>query len=155
MRLKTWHIYVFPQVQQNRLSVSKCRNYAQPTSECQGFFQGSVLQVTPQSQFLTAPCPVSTLLYNSVLPLQECHPHVCNSRGSPNSRGSSQLRWSAGSFCHQSLRPFSPGTSHTQRSITTKQLPANCFTTSSRKPNFLSCADLYCDPIPITRVSQF
>lgn len=53
LRLKRIHLYVFPQVRQNRLSVSKCRNYAQPTIECQSFFQGSVLQVTSQSHFLT------------------------------------------------------------------------------------------------------
>lgn len=37
--------YVFLQVQQNWLSVSKCRNYAQSTGECQSFLQGSVFQV--------------------------------------------------------------------------------------------------------------
>lgn len=137
LRLKRIHLYVFPQVRQNRLSVSKCRNYAQPTIECQSFFQGSVLQVTSQSHFLTcvalicvffifisyqleawwlytsATCPVSMFLCNSVLSLQECHPNVCDRRGSLNSRGPPQLRRSTGSFCHQSLRSFSLGTSQT------------------------------------------
>ncbi len=49
----------------------------------------------------------------SLLSLQECHQHVCNSRGSFNSAGPRQLRRSAGGFCHQSVWPFSAGTPHT------------------------------------------
>lgn len=51
-----------PQVQQNWLSVSKCRDYAQPTSERQNFFQGSVLQVTFQSLMVGCECSLSAVL---------------------------------------------------------------------------------------------
>lgn len=120
--------YVFLQVQQNWLSVSKCRNYAQSTSECQSFLQGSVFQV--MLHFLAHAASIwSHFHFTSALwliavchlhlahclcfcpPPQERRPHVCNRRGSPHSTGPHQLRWSAGGFRHQSVWSFSPGMS--------------------------------------------
>lgn len=112
--INLWCMFVFLQVQQNWLSVSQCRYYAKSTAECQSVFQGSVLQVKSFFDLLCDTCATSVYQCNftllCLLSLQECHQHVCNSRGSLNSTGPSQLGRSAGSFCHQSVWPFSPGT---------------------------------------------
>lgn len=72
------HIYVFRQVQQNWLSVSQCRNYAQSTSEHQSFIHGSVLQVKFKNLLLLAQCSnfsfscnflISSLTFDSCMPV--------------------------------------------------------------------------------------
>lgn len=155
MRLKTWHIYVFPQVQQNRLSVSKRRNYAQPTSECQGFFQGSVLQVTPQSQCQASsslhlvPCPRFCITVCSrcrnVIHMFATAEGLLTQEDLLNSDGLQEV-FATNLFGHFLL------VHHTHKEASRQN---KLFHHLKQNPNFPSRADLYCDPIPITRVSQF
>lgn len=115
--------YSVLQVQQSRLSVSKCRNYAQSISGHRSIFQRSFLQVGKKHTHLHVifllhflpldSHPGAQLMFVSLLsPLQKCHQHVCDCRRPPNSAGQCQLRWSTRSFCHKSIWTFSFGKEH-------------------------------------------